>query len=76
MKNSISTDEKNTQVKNFGSCDQPIERINEIQDHLTLSYDNNELKGNGRKDSLKEVLNNDLFKIISYLKSQERIVFD
>ena len=76
MNNSISTDQKNTQIKHLGICNQPIERSNKIQDHLTLSYDHNELKTSGTKDSLKEVLNNDLFKIINYLKSQERIVFD
>ena len=66
MSNSVAFDivnvyGKNTQIKTPESDRQSIIMANKSQD---------------KKNNLKEVLNDDLFKIIGYLKSQERIVFN
>ena len=66
MSNSVAFDivnvyGQNTQIKTPESDRQSIIMANKSQD---------------KKDNLKEVLNDDLFKIIGYLKSQERIAFN
>ena len=66
MSNSVAFDivniyGKNTQIKTPESDRQSIIMANKSQD---------------KNNNLKEVLNDDLFKIIGYLKSQERIVFN
>jgi hypothetical protein len=66
MSNSVAFDivniyGKNTQIKTPESDRQSIIMANKSQD---------------KNNNLKEVLNDDLFKIIGYLKSQERIAFN
>ena len=66
MSNSVAFDivniyGQNTQIKTLESDRQSIIMANKSQD---------------KNDNLKEVLNDDLFKIIGYLKSQERIAFN
>jgi hypothetical protein len=66
MSNSIAFDivnvcGQNTEIKTPEGDKQSIIMANKSQD---------------KKDNLKEVLNDDLFKIIGYLKSQERIAFN
>ena len=66
MSNSVAFDivniyGKNTQIKTPESDRQSIIVANKSQD---------------KNNNLKEVLNDDLFKIIGYLKSQERIAFN
>ena len=66
MSNSVAFDivniyGKNTQIKTPESDRQSIIIANKSQD---------------KNNNLKEVLNDDLFKIIGYLKSQERIAFN
>lgn len=66
MSNSVAFDivnvyGQNTQIKILEGDRQSIIMANKSQD---------------KKDNLEEVLNDDLFKIIGYLKSQERIAFN
>ena len=66
MSNSVAFDivniyGKNTQIKTPESDRQSIIIANKSQD---------------KNNNLKEVLNDDLFKIIGYLKSPERIAFN
>ena len=78
MSNSIAFDivnlyGHNTQIKTPEREKRSITVTNKIQDKLASLYDNNDAKSGDKKDNLKEVINDDLFKILGYLKSQERL---
>lgn len=69
--NAVDVEKKYTPMKNLAVRRQSIEKINKIQD--ASFHKDNGVKKNNKKDNLKEVLNDDLFKILGYLKSQERL---
>jgi hypothetical protein len=78
MSNSIAFDivnlyGHNAQTKTPEREKRSITVTNKIQDKLAFLYDNNDAKSGDKKDNLKEVINDDLFKILGYLKSQERL---